>query len=78
MSYELERAVERAIERLRGLANSYDEDDNFFLVQKLRQVAADLEQPLTVAQQARQRDERRHAATTMTDYPEGKQHATEI
>lgn len=57
MSYDLERAVERVIDRLRGVANA--ERDNDYLVLLLRQSASELEEPLRDVREARVRDEQR-------------------
>ncbi len=51
MSYELELSVERAIERLRGLARSGDYGP--WLVEALEDVSASLEVPLVAARSAR-------------------------
>jgi hypothetical protein len=51
MSYEVELSVERAIERLRGLARSGDYDS--WLVAALEEIIASLEGPLVAARSAR-------------------------
>lgn len=74
MSYDLERATERAIDRLRGIAMARRvpiigpisaetlEASEAWIAQALDEIAASLEAPLDAIEQARQREAERRSS----------------
>jgi hypothetical protein len=62
MSYDLERAVERAIDRLRGAAAAKRRDGDDWIADSLEEIANSLARPLEGTQRARQREEAQRQA----------------